>query len=125
MTIKLVKSTFYKEKETKERLIKFIRSARQLSFGKECRKFEESFARYQQRKYAVFVNSGSSANLALIQALTNLGKIKKGDYAGFSSVTWSTNTMPLIQAGLKAVPVDIELDTLNISGKKLLDCLKK
>ena len=33
--------------------------------------------------------------------------------------------MPIIQLGLKTVPIDIELDTLNVSSKKLLDVIKK
>ena len=123
--IKLVKSSFYKEEETKRKLCKFILASDQLSIGKECKKFEIGFAKWQGRKYCVMVNSGSSANLALIQALLNLGRIKKGDHIGFSALTWSTNVMPIIQLGLNAVPVDIELDTLNASSKKLLDVVAK
>lgn len=123
--IPLVKSTFYKEDLTKKKISKFINDAKFLSFGKECEKFEKAFAKYQGRKYCVFVNSGSSANLALIQALLNLGKLKKGDFVGFSSLTWATNAMPLIQLGLQAVPIDIELDTLNVSSKKIREVLKK
>lgn len=123
--IKLIKSTFYKEHETKTKLVEFIKKAEFLSFGKECEKFEKKFARFQNRKYCIFVNSGSSANLALIQALLNIGKIKKGDKVGFSSLTWSTNVMPLIQLGLEAVPIDVEIDTLNISSIKLKETLRK
>lgn len=123
--IKLVKSTFYPEAKTKAALINFIKGARQLSFGQECKKFEENFSRYQGRKHSIFLNSGSSANLALIQALLNLGKIKKGETVGFSALTWSTNVMPLIELGLKVLPIDAELDTLNVSSRKLLRCLAK
>lgn len=123
--IPLIKSTFYKEQDTKKKLIKFISNSEKLSFGYECEKFEKDFAKFQKRKYCVFVNSGSSANLALIQSLLNLNKIKKGDAVGFSALTWSTNVMPLIQLGLKAVPIDIELDTLNVSSKLLLKAFKK
>lgn len=123
--IPLIKSTFYKERETKKQLCSFIEQASKLSFGLECRKFENNFAKWQGRKYCVMVNSGSSANLAIIQALLNLGKLKKGDYVGFSSVTWSTNIMPLIQLGLNIVPIDIELSTLNVSGKKLKNAIAK
>lgn len=123
--IKLIKSIFYKEKAVKKRLCEFIASANQLSIGPECSKFEANFAQYQDRKYSVFFNSGSSANLAVIQSLLNLGKIKKGGLAAFSAITWATNPMPLIQLGLSAIPIDIELDTLNISSKKLTECLKK
>lgn len=123
--INLVKSTFYKELQTKKSLMKFISNARHLSFGVECQKFEKNFAKYQGRKHCVFVNSGSSANLALIQALLNTGKIKKGDSVGFSALTWSTNVMPLIQLGLDAIPIDVEIDTLNVSSQKIEDKLKK
>ncbi len=123
--IKLIKSTFYEEKLTKKLLVNFINNAQQLSFGPECEKFEKNFSKYQGSKYCVFLNSGSSANLAVIQAILNLGKIKKGDLVGFSALTWSTNAMPLIQLGLESVPIDVELDTLNVSSRKLLDVLKK
>lgn len=123
--IKLIKSTFYNEADTKKRLINFINKAKQLSFGPECQKFEEKFAKYQGRRYCIFVNSGSSANLALIQALLNLKKIKKGDNVGFSSLTWSTNAMPLIQLGLNPIPIDVELNTLNVSSKKLSETMEK
>lgn len=123
--IRLIKSTFYKEKETKKKLTKFVLGAKHLSFGKECLRFEENFARWQRRKYFVFVNSGSSANLALIQALLNLGKLKKGDNVGFSALTWSTSVMPLIQLGLNPIPVDVELTTLNVSSANLERVLKK
>ena len=124
-TIKLIKSTFYKEKEVKKELCNFISKAKQLSFGPQCEEFERNFSKYQDRKWCIFLNSGSSANLALIQALLNLGKTKKGDLIGFSALTWSTNVMPLLQLGLNAVSVDVELDTLNVSSKKLLKVLEK
>lgn len=123
--IRLIKSTFYSEDEVKKKLSDFILSAQQLSIGEECKKFEKTFAKWQERKHCVMVNSGSSANLAIVQALLNLGRIKKGDLVGFSAVTWSTNVMPLIQLGLNIVPIDIELDTLNVSSEKLREALKK
>ena len=123
--IKLIKSTFHKEKDAKIKLCAFINKSKRLSMGSECEKFEKNFSLYQARKYCTFLNSGSSANLAIIQALMNLGKIKQDDLMGFSALTWSTNVMPLIQLGLKAVPIDVELDTLNVSSRKLLYMLEK
>ncbi len=123
--IPLVKSTFYHEASTKKKLCQFIRKAPKLSIGEECKKFETGFAKYQGRKHCMFVNSGSSANLALVMALLNMGKLKRGDPVGFSALTWSTNVMPIIQLGLTPVPVDVELDTLNVSARTLSDALKK
>ncbi|AHB41435.1 hypothetical protein P148_SR1C00001G0644 [candidate division SR1 bacterium RAAC1_SR1_1] len=121
MSIKLIKSSFYQEKIVKDKLCDFIQKAEQFSFGNYCKKFESLFAKWQNRKYCVFVNSGSSANIALLQALINMGKLKKGDNVGFSSLTWSTDVMPIIELGLTPVPIDVEISTLNVS----LETLKK
>ncbi len=117
--IRLIKSTFYNEEDTKNKLCSFIMGSKKLSMGSECKKFEENFSQFQQRKYSVFVTSGSSANLLLIQSLLNLGKLKKGDRVGVSSLTWSTNVMPLIQLGLSPVLIDCEIDTLNVSLRNI------
>lgn len=123
--IRLIKSTFHNELKTKKELEAFIKSAQILSFGPECESFEKNFAKWQGRKHCVFLNSGSSANLAIIQALLNIGKIKTGDKVGFSALTWSTNVMPLLQLGLHAIPIDVEIDTLNVSSEKLRETLRR
>lgn len=115
--IKLQKSSFHNEKDTKEKLCDFISGAAILSMGEQCRKFEEAFSEKQKRKYSVFVNSGSSADLVLIQALLNVGLLKKNDIVGVSALTWATNIMPLIQLGLHPFLIDCELKTLNVSPK--------
>ena len=84
--IKLVKSAFHKEKETREALSRFIESGEQLSFGKECREFEKAFALWQGTKHAVMFSSGSTANFALVQALMHTSFLKKGDKVGFSAL---------------------------------------
>lgn len=117
--IPLMKSTFYHAEETQEALAEFVRTAKQLSMGKECLEFETAFARKQQRKHAVFVTSGSMANLILIQALMNLGRLHRGDRVGFSALTWATNVMPLMQLGLVPVALDCELSSLNTSSRLL------
>lgn len=123
--IRLIKSSFYNEKITKKALVIFINKAKQFSFGKECESFEIEFAKWQESKHSILLNSGSSANLAIIQALLNLKKLRVGDKVGFSAVTWSTNVMPLIQLGLLPIPIDISLNTLNISPEELEKTLIK
>jgi CDP-6-deoxy-D-xylo-4-hexulose-3-dehydrase len=85
----------------------------------ECRAFERKFAEFQKRTDAVLFNSGGSANLAMLQSLKNLGRLKTGDKVGFSALTWSTNTMPIIQLGLVPVAVDINRNTLNVMSENL------
>lgn len=122
--IRLMKNSFYKEAETKTALINFIATASRLSMSDECKKFEENFARWQGRRHALFVMNGSMANLVLIQALLNTGRLTVGDRVGVSAVTWSTNVMPLLQLGLVPVAIDCEIETLNISSQKLEKALE-
>ncbi|QSH39032.1 DegT/DnrJ/EryC1/StrS aminotransferase family protein [Candidatus Kaiserbacteria bacterium] len=118
-----MEKSFFKNEETKEALIEFIRNTDRFSMGQQCAEFETAFAKWQGRKYAAFVSSGSMANLVLIQSLLNSGKLQKGDKVGFSAVTWPTNVMPLLQLGLEPVPLDCELDTLNTSSAQLVELL--
>lgn len=123
--IKLIKSTFYNEDLTKKQLCDYIMSAKQLSMSAQTHDFEHKFSKWQGRKYAVSFNSGSSANLALIQSLINLGYLAKGDKVAFSAITWATNVMPLIQLDLLPVPVDVELSSLNVSLEKFKEISEK
>lgn len=113
--IPLMKHTFLHEEETKKALAGFIMNAGRLSMGEECAAFEKKFAAYQGRRHAVLFNSGGSANLAMIQALKNMGLVSNGDKAGFSAITWSTNTMPIIQLGLDPVALDCNPRMLNVT----------
>jgi CDP-6-deoxy-D-xylo-4-hexulose-3-dehydrase len=119
LMIKLIKSSFYHEAETKQALADFILKSKVLSMSDQCRTFETAFAAKQKRKHAVYVNNGSVANLLLIQALLNAGIFKAGDKVGFSALTWPTNVMPLLQLGLVPVAIDCEIETLNVSPAKL------
>jgi len=123
--IPLMKNTFLNEYETKKELVDFILKAKILSMGEKCLEFEKAFAKAQGRKHCILFNSGGSANLALLQALKNLGRLKDGDTVGFSALTWSTNVMPILQLGMKAVPVDCEAQTLNSMASNLIETLKK
>lgn len=123
MRIKLQKSTFLDEKLTKTKLCDFLMSAPVLSMSTECARFEDNFARWHERTFATMVNSGSSANLVLVQALLNSGRLKQGDKIAVSALTWATNIMPLIQLGLTPRLVDCELHSLNVSTRKLEEAL--
>ncbi len=122
--IPLMKNAFLNEQETKEALAKFIIHAKRLSMDKQCAKFEEEFAAFQGAKEAVLFNSGGSANLAMLQTLKNLSKLKDGDMIGASSLTWSTNVMPILQLGLEPVLIDCEPTTLNVMSNQLKERLK-
>jgi len=99
---------------------KVIESKR-FSMGEKVKEFEESFSKYLNCKYAVMVNSGSSANLLMIASLFYTAKpfLKAGDEVIVPAISWSTTYFPLHQYGLKIKFVDIEKDTLNFDIEKL------
>ena len=122
--IPLMKSAFLNGRETRQALADFILSTDRLSMGEQCAAFEKAFAKKEGTADAVLFNSGGSANLALLQALKNLGRLKDGDPVGFSAITWATNVMPIIQLGMQPVPVDVEPSTINSMSSNLLERLK-
>ena len=101
----------HKEYDAMERVI----SSGLFSMGREVKLFEEQFANYFGKKYAIMTNSGSSANLLMIAALffKKNNPLKKGDEVIVPAVSWSTTYMPLQQYGLKVKFIDIDLETLN------------
>jgi CDP-6-deoxy-D-xylo-4-hexulose-3-dehydrase len=87
------------------------------TMGPKVAQFERDFAKYIGSKYAVMVNSGSSANLLMVAALFYTKnqdlKLNPGDEVIVPAVSWSTTYYPLYQYGLKIKFVDIDLHTLN------------
>ena len=87
------------------------------SMGPEVAEFEADFARFTGSRYAVMVNSGSSANLAMVAALRHTQnpelRLLPGDEVIVPAVSWSTTYFPLHQYGLHLKFVDIDPDTLN------------
>lgn len=120
-----MKNAFLNEHETKNALSNFILQADRLSMDKECLAFEKKFSIHQGRKESILFNSGGSANLAMLQALKNLGRLTDGDKIGFSALTWSTNTMPIIQLGMVPVAVDCDPRYLNVMSYNLKETLEK
>ena len=100
----------------------------QLTMSKKTRDFEKEFAKKMGKKYALMVNSGSSANLLATFAACNplrKNRFKPGDEALIPAICWSTSLWPLVQSGLKPVFVDVEKDTLNVNSDLLIKKINK
>ena len=94
-------------------LVSFIRQTKRFTQFTEVKEFEAAFAKWQGCKYCVFVNSGSSANLILVNAVKQLRKWRDGDEVIVPAVTWATTITPVIQCGLKPVFADVNLTDLS------------
>lgn len=96
--------------------IKDVLDSGRFTMGEKTLEFEKQFAKYFGAKYAIFSNSGSSANLLAIAALVYSGKLKAGDEVIVPAISWSTTFYPISQLGLKLRFVDVDSDTLNLEG---------
>ena len=102
---------------------KKVLDSKRITMASHTRKFEMAFAKRLGVKYALMVNSGSSANLIATFAAGNPLKkncLKRGDEVLIPALCWSTSIWPLVQFGLKPVFVDIDIHTLNINVDDLI-----
>lgn len=82
--------------------------------GKVVEEFESRFAQWNGSSYAVMVNSGSSANLLMVQILKEKHGLADGDEILVPAVTWPTTIYPVIQHNLIPVICDVD-ESFNIS----------
>lgn len=98
-----------------------------LTAGRFNKEFETKFAKYLGVKYALSTNSGSSANLLALSALTSpkLGakRLKKGDEVISVASGFPTTINPILQQGLIPVFVDCEVGTYNIDADKIEEAI--
>jgi CDP-6-deoxy-D-xylo-4-hexulose-3-dehydrase len=87
-----------------------------LALGDLGAKFERKFPSLMNKEYGVLVNSGSSANLLMLAALTSKRghNLPKGTKVLMPIAGFPTTLNPTLQLGFEPVFVDIELDTLNL-----------
>ena len=94
-----------------------------LTTGRFAEQFEREFAAFCRRRYCVLANSGSSANLLAMSALTSpkLGerRVRRGDEVITVAAGFPTTVNPIIQLGLVPVFVDIQVPTYNIDVQQL------
>lgn len=89
-----------------------------LTSGRFSDRFEREFASYVGTRYAILTNSGSSANLLAVSALTSpqLGdrRLLPGDEVITVAAGFPTTVNPIIQNGLVPVFLDVHIPTYNI-----------
>ena len=94
-----------------------------LTSGRFADRFEHDFARFCGIRYAMLVNSGSSANLAALSCLTSqkLGErqLRPGDEVITLATGFPTTVNPIVQNQLVPVFVDVDLATYNLDVTQL------
>jgi len=98
-----------------------------LTAGRYAKQFEEELAKFLGIRYCLLTNSGSSANLLAISALTSpkLGerRLKPGDEVITTACGFPTTVNPIIQNNLIPVFIDVDLGTYNIQVDKIEEAI--
>jgi len=94
-----------------------------LTTGRFAAQFEKEFARWLGIRECVLVNSGSSANLVAVAALTSpkLGdrRLQPGDEVITLAAGFPTTVNPIVQHNLVPVFIDVTVPTYNVDATQL------
>ena len=119
--INLVKDTI--DFNDVKRLITWLETNPRLTKGDLTLEFEKKWSEWLGVKYSVFVNSGSSANLAAIYSLLLSGKLKNNKIV-VPAVSWVTTVTPVIQLGMEPIMCDCDIDNLGLDINHLKEIIK-
>lgn len=94
------------------------------SGGRHTIAAEKKLAEVSNRNHALLVNSGSSANLVMMEAMRNL-YFNKGDKILTLACNFPTTVNTIIKSELMPVMADIDLNTLNLNPDILIRAIKE
>lgn len=102
------------DREEEREIVDTLRSG-WVTTGPKTKRFEQEFAKYVKAKYAVGLNSCTSAlHLSLIVA-----GVKEGDEVITTPITFASTANVIVHQGAKPIFCDVEPDTLNIDPKDI------
>ncbi len=97
------------EGKDKQHLVEFIKTTDRFTQFSKVKAFEKDWSEWQNCNFSTFVNSGSSADLIMLDAVKEFYNLEDGAEVLVPAVTWTTNITSVIQAKLTPVFVDINL----------------
>jgi len=100
-----------------------------LTARRYAEEFERKFSKFLGVKFCLLVNSGSSANLLAVTALTSPllreRHLKSGDEVITTACGFPTTLNPILQNNLVPVFIDVGLGTYNIQAEKIEKAITK
>jgi CDP-6-deoxy-D-xylo-4-hexulose-3-dehydrase len=120
--IDLVKDTI--DSDDIKKLISWLETNPRLTKGELNVKFEKEWSEWLGKKYSVFVNSGSSANLAALYSLLLSGKLRNNKII-VPAVSWVTTVTPAVQFGMEPIMCECDEDNLGLNIEHLKQIIKE
>jgi len=102
----------------------FALTAKKFTNGERVKQFESEWNKWLGSNYSLFVSSGSTANLLLVDSVKELYKLNDGDKVLVPACTWVTNICPIIQCGLQPIFCDINLQNFSFDLKQAKEIAK-
>ena len=110
--IKLVNDTI--NKQDVDQLIDWLKTYPRLTKGPLTLELEDKWSNWLGTNHTVFCNSGSSANLLMLWALVEAGRISKDAKIVVPSVAWATDLAPVMQLGMTPILCDSNMEDLSV-----------
>jgi len=110
--IKLVNDTI--NNSDIDSLIEWLKTYPRLTKGPLTLELEDKWSNWLGTENSVFCNSGSSANLLMLWALVEAGRIQANSKVVVPAVAWATDLAPVIQLGMTPILCDINLRDLSV-----------
>ena len=105
-------------------LIDWLKGNPWLTQGQLVQQFEKEWAAWLGTEHAVFVNSGSSANLLMYYTLLASGRLENNRII-VPAVSWATTVAPAIQLGFEPIMCEVEPNTFGLDPKHLESLLEE
>ena len=121
--IKLVNDTI--NNKDIDSLINWLGKYPRLTKGPITLELEEKWSKWLGVKNTIFCNSGSSANLLMLWALVEAGRIGRDAKIVVPSVAWATDLAPVIQLGMTPVLCDSNMEDLSVDLNHLETIFKE
>ena len=105
-------------KQDKQLASDFLIKSDRLTQFEYVKDFEKNWSTWQGCKFSTYVNSGSSADLIMLDAVKEYYNIDDFSEVLVPCVTWTTNITSVIQTRLTPVFVDVNLNDFSFDYEK-------
>ena len=103
----------------------FALTAKKFTNGEKVKKFESEWNEWLGSKHSLYVSSGSTANLLLVDSVKEMYGLKSGDKVLVPACTWVTNIAPIIQCGLQPIFCDVNLQNFSFDLTRAREIAKQ
>lgn len=107
-----------------DELIEWLKTDPWLTLGPLTEEFEARWARWLGRQHALFVNSGSSANLLMYYAALLSGRLANRKIV-VPAVSWATTVAPAVQFGFEPLMCEADRNTFGVDPDHLETLVKR